>query len=310
MKRVWVAAFLLFVCLPASVFGQSLPAEGLPSLSSLTKNVTVNPYAQVGFQWMGSNLNLPVQNQALPTLPLNIGDLDISLKDANFWTGIAGINIVANKKYSVFGAAGGLLKRPFITYGTVPVSSGPNSTSATLELTNTSVESWFIQTGIGLGPVLLGLYWNHFGFVLGEPRGPNGPIANQSLRGDILTKTFSPFIGLGLPLHCGMATVTYSPLAYSNTALSLTSSQNNLAQLRYTWNKPGQLLNAMLQFNLPLSSSASIGLWGNYSWMNMSGDAELQFENAPSPLISRSRTVTATMTQYAIGGGVSLGVNF
>jgi hypothetical protein len=311
MKRVWIVASFLVFCLPGGGFGQSLPLEGLPTLSSLTENVKVNPYAQVGFQWVGSNLNLPVQNEALPVLPLNIGDLDISLKDANFWAGIAGINIIANKKYSVFAAGGGFLKRPFITSGTVPVSLDTVSRSATLEFTNTQVESWFFQTGIGLGPVLLGLYWSHFGFVLGEPRSQKGPLANQTLRGDILAKTFCPFIGLAFPPGCGaMLTVTYSPLAYSNTALSLTSSQNTLAELRYTWKKPGQLLNAMLQYTVPLSSSTSFGLWGNYSWMKMRGNAELQFENTPIPLVSRSRDVTATMTQYTIGGGLMLGVNF
>lgn len=309
MKRVWIVVCVLGLCLPAGVFGQSLSLDEFPSLSSLAENVKVNPYAQVGFQWVGSNLNLPVQNEALTPF-LNVGELDISLKDANFWTGIAGITILANKKYSVFGAAGGLLKRPFITSGTVPVSLGPLSASANLEFTNTRVESWFIQTGVGLGPVLLGLYWDHFAFTLGDPRNQDGPIANQTLRGDILTRTFSPFLGLALPLNCAMVTVTYSPLAYSNTALSLTTSQNTMAQLRYTWKKPGQLLNAMLQYNVPLSSAVSFGLWGNYSWMKMRDKAELEFENAPIPLVSRSRDVTATMTKYIVGGGVMLGLNF
>jgi hypothetical protein len=309
MKRVLVGALVVVFCIPASVFGQELPS-GFPALSSLTENVKVNPYVQVGFQWVGSNLNLPVQNEPLPVLPLNIGALDISLQDANFWTGIAGFSIVANDKYSLFGAAGGFLNRPFITSGTIPVSLDLISTSSTLEFTNTKVESWFIQTGIGLGPVLLGLYWDHFAFVLNDPRNQNGPIANQTLRGDILTRTFAPFIGFSLPASGATLTVTYSPLAYSNTALALMNSQNNLSELRYTWKKPGDLLNASLQYNAPLASSYSVGLWGNYSWMRIRGNAELEFENTPMPSISRARDVTATMTKYVYGGGVTLGINF
>jgi hypothetical protein len=310
MKRIWVGAIFLFLCLPTNLFGQAMLTGGYPSLSSLAENVKVNPYAQVGFQWVGSNLNLPVQNEPLPVLPLNIGDLDISLKDANFWAGIVGINMIANEKYSLFAAAGGFLNRPFLTFGTVPVSLDQRSTSATLEFTNTKVESWFIQTGIGLGPVLLGLYWDHFAFALGDPRNQDGPLANQTLRGDLLTKTFAPFIGLAIPASGAMLTVTYSPLAYSNTDLSLTSSQNTLTQLRYTWKKPGNLFNAMLQYNMTLSSSTSFGLWGNCSWMMMRNEAELEFENAPIPLVSRTRDVTATMTKYVVGGGLTLGVNF
>lgn len=310
MKRIRVAALLLFLCLPTSLFGQGLLPGGHTSLSSLPENVKVTPYAQAGFQWIGSNLNLPVQNEPLPGLSLDVGDLDISLKDANFWAGIAGINVLVNEKYSFFATAGGFLNRPFITYGTVPVSLAPLTASATIELTNTKVESWFIQTGIGLGPVLFGLYWDHFSFHLGSPRNQDGPLANQTLRGDILTRTFCPFIGLALPAGGAMLTVTYSPLAYSTTALALLNSQTTVSELRYTWKKPGTLFNALLQYNMPLSESTSFGLWGNYSWMMMRSDAELEFQNAPAPLVSRSKDVTATMSKFVVGGGVTLGVNF
>lgn len=310
MKRLWVGVFGLFFCLPASVFAQGSGLEEYPASGSFLENVKANPYAQVGFQKVGSNLNLPVENEALTPF-LNIGDLDITLQGADFWTGIAGVNVTVNEIFSFFGSAGGFLNRPFVTSGTVPVSLGALGVSPTLEFTNTKVESWFIQTGIGLGPVLLGLYWDHFAFAFGDARnvsGPNQP--NPTLRGDILTKTFSPFFGVVIPSGGAMLTVTYSPLAYSNTALSLTSSQDVLTQLRYTWNKPGQLLNAVLQYNTPVSSSFSFGLWGNYSWMKMRGEAQLEFQNTPIPLVSRSRDVTATMTKYVVGGGVTLAVNF
>jgi hypothetical protein len=310
VKRICVAAILVLFCLPTPLLAQGLLTGGY-SLSSLTENVKVNPYAQVGFQWVGSNLNLPVRNQPLQDLPLYVGDLDISLKDANFWTGIAGVNVVANEKYSFFAAAGGLLNRSFVTAGIVPVTIDTISTSPTLEFTNTGMESWFIQTGIGVKRLLLGLYWSHFSFALGEPRnvsGPNQP--NQTLRGDILTTIFCPFFGLAFPAGGATLTVTYSPLAYSTTALSITSSQGNLAQLRYTWKQPGQLLNAMFQYNTPFSSSIAVGFWGNYSWMRMRNDAELEFESTPTPLISRTRDVTATVTQFIVGGGVTLGMSF
>lgn len=309
MKRIYLITAVLLLCFAQICAGQNLRLPGLPS-PSFMENLKVNPYAQVGFQWVGSNLSLPVESEAPPVLPLNIGTLDISLKDANFWTGITGFSVVADEKYSFFAAAGGLLNRPFITAGTVPVSLGGLSTTSFLEFTNSKVESWFIQTGIGLGPVLLGLYWDHFAFALGDPRNQDGPISNQTLRGDILTKTFAPFIGFALPASGATLTVTYSPLAYSNTALSLSSSQSNISQLRYTWKKPGDLVNASVQYNKPLSSSTSFGIWGNYSWMRMRQTAELEFEKSPAPIISRTRDVTASMTKYVIGGGVTLGINF
>ncbi len=311
MKRIRVAAVVLFLCLPANLFGQGPLPGGSGSLCSVTKNVKINPYAQVGFQRVGTNLTLTSQTQPPPVLPLNIGPLDIVFKDGNFWAGTAGITILAYDKYSLFGAAGGFFRRQFITSGTVPASvDNLGSTSGTVSFTNKNVESWFAQTGIGLGPVLLGLYWDHFAFTLGDPRSQNGPIANQSLRGDLLTKTFAPFIGFALPARGAMLTVTYSPFAYSNTALALMNSQNAMSELRYTWNKPGNLLNAILQYNTPLSSVVSGGVWANGSWMRMSSDVEMDFQNTPVPLILRSKTVSASMTKYVVGGGVTLGINF
>ena len=87
----------------------------------------------------------------------------------------------------------------FVTSGTVPVSIGPVGAPVYIEFTNSNVESWFTQSGIGLGPVLLGLYWDQLQFELIDPRSAAGPLPNQTLKGDILTKTFAPFIGLSVP---------------------------------------------------------------------------------------------------------------
>jgi len=264
MQKIWLAALLCSLCLPGSLLAEGPLPEGNVDLSSLTANVKVNPYAQVGFQWGGSSLNLPIEAERLlsPDFVLQIGDLDVSLRDANFWSGTAGFSIVAYKKYSLFATAGGIVGRQFVTSGTIPISLGLLGTTALIEFTNKNVESWFIQTGIGLGPVLAGLYWDYFGFEFGDPRNPSGLLPNQTLTGDILAKTFAPFAGLALPASGATLTIIYSPLAYSNTKLPLRNSQNTLTELRYSWNKPGDLINAMVQYNTPLNSSLSFGLWG------------------------------------------------
>jgi hypothetical protein len=309
MKRVLVFGVLLSLCLSGSLWAEGPLSGSCSGLSAFAKDLKVNSYAQAGFQWVGSNLNLPVQNEIYPAVPLQISEMDIALRDANFWAGMAGITITASEIYSLFASAGGILGRPFATVGEVPVNYGAVGASPVLEFTTTNTESWFIQTGIGLGPLLAGVYWNYFGFGLADPRSQNGPLANQSLRGDILTKTFAPFIGFALPAGGAMFSITYSPLAYSNTELSLTSSQDTLTQVRYSWNKPGDLINAMFQYNVPMSSSVSLGLWANGSWMAMRGTARLGLVNAV-PELSRGKEVTATMTQYVTGGGVTLGLNF
>lgn len=309
MRRIWVAGLVLWLCIPASSIAQGEVTGIFSRVAGLMENVKVNPYAQMGYQWVGSNLNLPIQAEAFLDVPIDIDQLDIALNDGSFWSGVVGFSVLANEKFSLFAAVGGILGRPFVTSGTVPVSQGGVSTSATLQFTNTNVESWSVQTGIGLGPVLLGVYWDHFGFNLIDPRNSSGPTPNQSVKGDILTKTVAPFVGIALPASGATLTVLYSPLAYSNTQLSLRNSQDTFTELRYSWNKPGDLIIAMLQYNTSLLSSVSLGLWCNYSWMQMRQAADLQFENT-DPLIFRSKGVTATMTKFLTGGGLTLGVNF
>ncbi len=309
MRRIWVAGLVLWLCIPASSIAQGEVTGIFSRVAGLMENVKVNPYAQMGYQWVGSNLNLPIQAEAFLDVPIDIDQLDIALNDGSFWSGVVGFSVLANEKFSLFAAVGGILGRPFVTSGTVPVSQGGVSTSATLQFTNTNVESWSVQTGIGLGPVLLGVYWDHFGFNLIDPRNASGPTPNQSVKGDILTKTVAPFVGIALPASGATLTVLYSPLAYSNTQLSIRNSQDTFTELRYSWNKPGDLILATLQYNTSLLSSVSLGLWCNYSWMQMRQAADLQFENTDPPIF-RSKGVTATMTKFLTGGGLTLGVNF
>jgi hypothetical protein len=194
--------------------------------------------------------------------------------------------------------------------GDIPVSVGPFGASAKIDFTASNVEGWYIQTGAGLGPILLGLYWDHFALDIGNPIQDSGePLPNQTLRGYVLTKTFCPFIGLAIPASDLLATVIYSPWALSNTKLALRSSQSTLSELSYKWNKPGNFFSATLQYNMPLSKWASFALWGNYTGMAMRGDASLEFENTDPP-ISRQKDVTATFTKYVLSWGVTLGVNF
>lgn len=309
MKKIGVVSLSLILCLPLICRGQSSASDTRPALAWFSENIKVNPYTQVGYQWMGSNMNLPIDVEVFPDVPIEIGQMDVSLGDASFWYGTVGFNLIAYEKYSFFAAAGGFLKRPFLSTGAIPANIGNVGISPNIEFTNRNLESWFVQTGIGLDALLFGLYWSHFSFDYGEPRIGGVPLANQTLGGDILAKMFAPFVGISLSSSGGVLTVQYSPLAYSNTCFDLRSSQGTSNQLRYTWNKPGNLIIAAFQYNQSMSETTSFGLWVNYGWFSMRGNAELSFENTIPP-ISRTKDVTATVTQYMIGGGATLGIFF
>lgn len=310
MKKILIFALLFGLSYASMASAQGLGGLSLPSLGSFTENVKVNAYAQAGFMHMGSNMRLPISAEGpVAAGLLQIETLDIAMKDANFWTGTVGFTAKSGELLSLFASVGGILPRQFVVTGEVPISLGGSGASPTIDFTGSNAQSWFAQSGVGLGPVLLGAYWGNFELIVADPRQGSVPLANQTLRGDIVNTTFAPYFGFALPVSCALATVIYSPWAWSNTTLVLRTSQADLAQLQYKWNKPGDFLSATVQFNPAPVGSINFGLWGNYTWMRVIGDADLEFQDATAG-VTRQKTVTANVTQYVTQGGITLGINF
>jgi hypothetical protein len=309
MKKLLVPIVVSILFLASAACAQDLRQVGLPGLASLLKDLAVNPYVQVGFQRVGSNMNLPVGAEAPTPGLLQIEEMDISLKDANFWTGTAGVSIKKGELLSLFGSVGGSLKRTFIVSGEIPVSLGATGGQPTVDFDASQLGMWYAQGGVSLGPILLGLYGDHFGIEVGEPRIGSVPSANQTLRGDVITTTLAPYIGFAIPASNGLLTVIYSPLASSATTLVLRTSQSDLAQAQYKWNKPGNFLSCSFQYNATPIDDFSFGLWSNYTYMDVHGNAQLDFQNSTTG-VSRQKEVTATMTKYILQGGVMLGMTF
>jgi hypothetical protein len=283
----------------------------MPWLGIQCGDLQVKPYVQIGLQHAGSNISLPVASELVGSeMDLQIGTLELSLNNANFWTGIIGFTATASEKYSLFASAGGDLGHTFITTGTVPVSLNGTGTSANLDFTNSKLETWFVQTGVGLGPILVGLYWDKFTMGVADPRTATGPLDNQTLRGDFVTTTFCPYVGVALPVYHASISVIYSPLAMANTTVALRSSNDGETQLQYKWNKPGTFLSTSFQYNQDLSKAASIGLWTTYTLMDQRGSAGLSFEHNGLAQVTRDKDVAAQMTKYVLQGGLMLTVMF
>lgn len=311
MRRM-LGWFVLFSFLWASVahaqgLGGLLPAD----YGARLQNVKVNSFAQVGFLRMGSNISLPIGAELVsPDIgSVQIGTMELTVEDANFWNGTVGFTVTASEMFSFSGSAGGCLPRQFVATGQIPVDLGGAVASPTIDFTASRLDTWYVQGGIGLGPILGGVYYNYFTIDFGEPRQGSVPFPNQTLRGVLISKTLVPYVGFTLPAYGAVATILYSPLALSDTTLDLRSSANRVSQLQYKWKKPGNFISSTVQYNMPVSGSSSFGLWINYTWLNMRGNAELEFAIA-SPFLLREKEVTATLTQYAIQGGVTLGVTF
>ena len=309
--RCLLVVFLILAWCRASQAQERFSIPAVLTFSALTENMKVNTFAQVGFQWIGSNTTLPPVVESIPLGPgsLAFGNSDWWFEDSNFWSGTVGFTIISNDICSLFGSMGGLLDRPFVTSGSFPVSLLGFSATNFLQFDSTEVESWFVQGGFGIGPLLAGIYWDHFAYSMNNPRNQTGPLANQTLRQDVITKSFCPFVGIAIPSGGATATVIYSPFAYSKATMALRNSDTRFSEMEYDWIKPGQFVSASFQYNIPLTSSTSFGLWANYLWMRTEGDSDvtLRSSDLAAPI---SRRVTVNMSQYVYGGGLSFGYSF
>lgn len=335
MKKLVLIVFVVGIFCPTLLFGQTITPSliptgfsapsmgeggllsGMPLLKGLkTGNVLLNPYVQIGYQRTGVNLNVPIDASIDPPLPfphLTIGTIDVKLVDYNFWTGTVGLNAVISPTFTVFGAATGFLPRDFQELGQLPISLGPMATGIEFKMTGSNFEYWAVQGGISYGigqgnSLLLGFLWCHTASVYTNPRTVNGPAANQTIFQDFLLKNWAPFIGLQT-MQPGFyrAALTYSPFMGSRGTLRQTST-SPVNDESWDLNQPGWLVSLTGEYYVPLSKTQTFSVWATATASRIRGSSEFVFQSA---VLNNTRNVdNLTLSQYSIGGGLSLSLVF
>jgi hypothetical protein len=339
MKRILLLALVFAVFFPGVLLGQqispSLIPTGLPQLPQMGEDtsasgflaslpllkglkmgkILLNPNVQVGYQHIGANMSIPIQSDTgTPVGQLQIGTIDVALNDFNFWSGTVGLNVVAGP-LTLFGSAGGFSPHTFTLSGQIPISLGPLGGIPAFQQTATNFEFWTVQGGAAYEfrkgySILAGFMWSHMEVQFGPPSNDAGASPNPTVSADMLIKTGVPFVGLQImELGYYRAALLYSPLAWSQGALNFRSSQTTLVDLQYSLNQPGQFLAVIGEYFFPLKPPATFSAWFNGSLVNIRGTSDLEFTTA-GPSVFRTKDVLMTNTQYAIGGGVTLGVVF
>jgi hypothetical protein len=336
MRKTLLFAFVLGMFVPAILFAQNISSNfgpsaltcpqsagentasggvlgSLPLLKGLKAGkLLLNPSAQIGYQNIGANLDIPVS--AVPRGPneLFVGTIGVTLKDFRFWTGTVGLNVIAGP-LTLFGTVCGNAPHLFRMQGTVPVSNTSGAVAPDLTFTGSNVEFWTAQAGAAFTirkdySILAGFVWSHLGAEFVDPRVGDVPLANQTIKGDVLMKIGVPFIGVQV-LQQGYyrAALMYSPLARSSGSLSLQSSSPILADLRYSLNQPGTFLAANGEYYFVSKPPLMLSCWVTGMYVNIRGKSDLDFSTA-GPRITRD--VTVTNTQYGLGGGVTFGLVF
>jgi len=339
MKKLLVVAIILGVFSPSAVLAltisPSLIPTGLPSLPSMSEDsaagsfvsnlplvqelkagkIILNPYVQIGYQHIGANMSIPISSDVgTPSGQLQIGTVDVSLQNFNFWSGTVGLNILA-APFTLFGSAMGFAPHVFQLTGQIPISLGAAGATPQFEMTASNFQFWAVQSGVGYEfkkgySILGGFMWSQMVVEFENPRTVSGPIANQTIQGDVLLKTGVPFIGLQV-MQQGYyrAALLYSPVAWSQGELDFRSFQATLADLNYSLNQPGQFWAVSFEYYFPLKPPVMLSMWFNGSLVNIRGTSDLEFTTA-GPTTFRTKDVLITNTQYLLGGGITFGLAF
>lgn len=298
-------------------FSSLIPAGLAPSGFSLGK-VTVNPFIQIGYQWNGVNMAVPVNvefdpDPASQIAHVKIGTEDVVLKDYNFWMGTLGLNAIISPTLTLFGSATGLLPRSFTQIGQLPFSVGPLAFNSNQTMTGTNFESWTLQCGLSMGigggySVLLGSLWQQTTMEYDDLR-MNGAPRNPTARQDFMLNNWAPYIGFQI-LQPGSyrAALVYSPLLTSSGAINSRTTTPVLSNLYYNLNQPGYLVSVTGEYFLPLPPPASFSLWFTGATSVIKGSSDIEFT---TPTNTRSGNVsTLSINQYTLSGGVTLGLEF
>jgi hypothetical protein len=339
MKKNLLVALALGALFPTILFGQTLSPTLMPAtfpampstggdsesgsfLSNLplvrglkVGKIVLNPSAQVGYQHIGVNMSIPIAADAnVPAGQLQIGTVDVALKNFDFWSGTLGLNVIAGP-LTLFGSWGGFSPRLFQFTGEVPISVGPNQALPILIMTATNFHFWAAQAGAAYTikkgySILGGFMWNQTEFRLADPRIGSVPLQNQTLQGDVLMQVWAPFIGIQVMQEGHYrGALLYSHLAGSSGAMQLGTTAPLLANLRYSLNQPGNFAAFTAEYYLLSKPPVTFSAWVNGSLVSIRGTSHLQFTTA-APAVVRTKDVTITNTQYLIGGGVTLGLVF
>jgi len=339
MKKTILFALVLAALFPATLFAQtfapSVICAGSPATQSTDEGseggnflsnlplvqklkagkVVLNPYAQVGYQHIAAHMTIPIAaDVGVPAGQLQIGTVDVSLQNFDFWYGNLGLNVVSGP-LTLFGSWGGFSPRLFQFTGTIPISVGGAGALPVLQMSCTNFHFWAAQVGAAYTfkktySILGGFLWNQTEFQLADPRQGSVPLANQTLAGDVFMQIWVPFLGIQV-MEEGKyrGALLFSPLAWSSGRLQLETTAPQLSNLSYTLNQPGNFVAFTAEYYLLFKPPVTFSAWVNGSLASIRGTSDLEFTTA-APATSSSKGVTITNTQYLIGGGITLGLVF
>lgn len=272
-------------------------------------NISTRPFGTVGLKRIGLNLNIP--------MPDRNAILDLYIRDATCAVGSAGVSAKAGSFIGTLGVEGSTIRNvDVVTPENIPWSRRP------LPFTwkGSGFSLWDVDGHLGwmlnqnwIG--VLGVRYDYNTVAFGNPVDGAGsplipPNMNAKMVGDLIVKTWIPYVGISLTDPYIDARLIYSPFA-SNT---LNTSQTGGGGIefdawRWTFEAPGSFLEGLIDYKALSVGGTECGLWCKGSWTKFNGNCNWNgtVTGVPGPTITNISD-TATLTKYEISMGLRLEV--
>ena len=324
----WILAVpVLMLCFPLVSAGQGfsfLQPWGIANIG----NVQVSVSAQLGFQQMGVNINLPVPNSGLVGAALFTGStLDFRLLDSGVWTG--GISVEARRNgLSVFASAEG--NAPKNARASAP--SDPFYLSGQCEWRGSKLEWWALGAGGAFTvrrnlDVVGGFKVEHISLTLADPVDPWGTLRlfqatyGDRYSGDLRTKLWIPYFGIQIDGLNYRAKLLFSPVAWTDVEIPLRyllvgSSAIGFEDAKYSFKPNGLWVEADLKYGMRILDGVGCNLWFKGSWLHVRGvgtegyEYDVTVSGTPVFHYTESGSADGSLSSYVLAAGISGTLNF
>lgn len=322
-----ILALLLFSSTPG--YAQVPGLATLGDLGSLNLGaITITPSAKIGYKVHSLRLSFPLSSNDFLTSPPNwyhFVPTDFTINRSDLVVGSLGLKADHSSGVILYGAGTASASRSVTV--TMPKSPWTARGAGDIDWDGSNLEWWQLDFGGGYAlrdniSLLAGLRIDHYSVGLDDPQDPTGTISlspGDILIGDIRTKMWAPYVGLGLKGDKYQARIIYSPITSADVKVplqyaSLVAAPPFAQDASYTQFKTGWYAGFDLSHRVFTANGLDIKLWASGAWSKIRGTGT-EIYTFPCLSILALPTAyageaTSTFATWSISGGVSAGVEF
>ena len=336
LKKGWLSFLIAGIVL---VLTNIAGAQFLPTIPGIAdiglSSVKVVPFIQAGYKNIGLSLNLP-----FTVTPVQGGSpfyappsLDLRFQDSGVWVGSVGLDaqLLPALFFTIKADANARKNINIFAGENFPWYGQPNPFS----WSGSQLQWWDVDGMVGYvfyknWSATVGLRYDYLTVGLGNPVDATGTPLNfavpgfyDTVSGNIIVKTWIPYIGLQFSERNYKALLIYSPFASPSVITPQTVLEMESApyvpyvdNVTFEWDfaKTGSFLECSFEYYLTVLQELNLGLWAKGTWIKSvgSGSWEMsEYSSVPSPPPANSlNSATGTLSTYSLSGGIAASFSF